>query len=288
MKTFIKTKLVIFIFIFFLFSKSAFGAILELSTEKMILQQREEFLVTLFLNTEGQIINTITGDINYNKELVAIESINIGGSFVSFWVEKPKVETEGVIHFSGIIPGGLSTANGEVFRIFAKTIKEGEGNFILSNTNLYLNDGKGSLIPVKNSDILIKINKELFNQVEKIKKYNDFISPEKFNITRAKSIYLFHGNSFIVFSTEDKGSGIENYQICEFPNRNCVNENSPYLLKNQTPFYRIIVRAYDIEGNVREEVLVSRWFVLLVVFISILVLFIGFKLYYRYFILNKV
>jgi len=243
-------KLVIlFIFTFF-FGQSALAASLELNVEKNILQQDQVFVLTISLNTEGQSINTLEGDLKYDANFIKTENINIGGSFINFWVEKPDIKTPGIIHFSGITPGGISTINGGVFKVMFRTLKTGNTSLLLNNVNLFLNDGQGSAIPAKIKNENIIINQGASDNSSANFVFNDKIPPEKFNIIRAKDPTIFDNKWFIVFSTVDKGSGVDHYQVCE-GERECIIAESPYLLKNQSLDSEIIVKAEDRNGNTR-------------------------------------
>lgn len=249
----------------FFFSRSVFAANIELSAEKNVFQKNEVFTITILLNTEGQSINTLEGDLKYDANFIKAENINIGGSFINFWVEKPDIKTPGVIHFSGITPGGVSVAQGEIFKVIFQTQKTGNTLLSLDSVNLFLNDGQGStvLAKIKNENIII--NQGVNDNVPANFAFNDKISPEKFNIIRTKDPAIFDGKWFIVFSTIDKESGVDHYQVCEF--FKCTIAESPFLLKNQTPFYRIDVKAYDMNGNFTSSTLTSPWLIILLVFL---------------------
>lgn len=148
--------IILFISIFF-FSHNIFAATLELSAEKNILQKNEAFILIVSLNTEGQSINTLEGDLNYDASLIEAESVNTDGSLLSFWVEKPDIKNPGLIHFSGIIPGGISVVKGEILKVIFKTQKKGDASLTLNNVNMFLNDGYGTSILTKVKNINIKI-----------------------------------------------------------------------------------------------------------------------------------
>jgi hypothetical protein len=278
MKRNFKIKLfILFIFVFF-FSRNVLAASLELNVEKNTIQAGEIFTATILLNTEGQSINTLEGDLKYDDKLIKAESVNIGNSFISFWVEKPDIKISGTIHFSGITPGGISASNSEVFKVMFRTLKTGNTSLLLNNVNLFLNDGKGSLVSTKitNANIKIVQGNGVMETSDVIR--GDKIPPEKFNIIRTKDPSIFDNKYFIAFSTVDKGSGIDYYQVCEF--FSCMTTESPFLLKNQTPFYRIAVKAYDMNGNFTFSALTSPWLVILLAFLLFTVIIIIYLCFY--------
>jgi hypothetical protein len=270
MKKSFTIKLIILLTLAFFFNRNVLAATLELNTEKNTFQQAETFTLTVFLNTEGDSINTIEGNLKYDDNFIKAEAVNIGSSFISFWVEKPDLKTSGLIHFSGITPGGISTSNGEVFKVTFQTEKIGDTTLLLNNINLFLNDGQGSTIPakIKNANIMINQGININKTVDLIS--NDKVPPEKFNIIRTQDSSLFDNKYFIVFSTVDKGSGIDRYQVCEL--FKCVSAESPFLLWNQTPFYRIVVHAYDSNGNVQSSTITSPGLIILLVFLLFVVI----------------
>ena len=60
---------------------------------------------------------------------------------------------------------------------------------------------------------------------------------------------IFDGKYFLVFATQDKGSGIDHYEVSEDNGASFIPAVSPYLLKNQSLDTKIIVKAFDKKGN---------------------------------------
>ncbi|OGI95063.1 hypothetical protein A2917_01640 [Candidatus Nomurabacteria bacterium RIFCSPLOWO2_01_FULL_42_17] len=253
-------KFLIF-FSFFLLASQASAATLSLDLEKKEAKIGEIVNLTIFLNTEGQSINTIEGDLRYDASLLQAEAVNIGGSFISFWIEQPDLKTPGTIHFSGITPGGISATSGEAFGIIFRAQKEGNTILSLNNVNLFLNDGEGSRAQAKIMNASFKISGNVVGTPESVA-IIDTVPPEKFKIVRARDVSIYDNKWFAAFSTLDKISGVDRYIICEF--WSCTLEESPYLLKNQTSFYRIKVNAYDQNGNSTSATLTSPYLVLII------------------------
>lgn len=260
--------IILFIFIFF-FECNVFAASLDLSVDKNTLKQDEVLTLMIFLNTEGQSINTLEGDLKYDEKFLKAEAINIGGSFVSFWVEKPDNKIPGSIHFAGVTPGGISSVKGEVFKVVFRAMQKGETNLSLNNVNLFLNDGQGTQASTKSSSMTIKIIKSTSGVLSSLE-VEDSVPPEKFTIVRTKDPSIYDNKYFAVFSTIDKGFGVEHYEVCEY--WSCITGESPYLLKYQNPFYHIAVRAYDMNGNFTSSTLTSPWLIILLVFLFLFVI----------------
>jgi len=279
MKKFLTIKLVILFCLIFLGGINVFAASLELNTEKTTLDKGDIFTVTILLNTSSQTVNTIEGDLKYDSNFISAEALNTGNSFVNFWIEKPNIKKVGLIHFAGMTPGGISTAKGEVLSVVFKTQKTGNTGLELNNTNLYLNDGNGTILKSDTKDISIAINQGVNNNITNFI-FNDKIPPEKFNIIRTKVPSLFDGKYFVVFNTSDKQSGLDHYQVCEL--FKCVLAESPYLLNNQTPFYYVMVKAFDMNGNFTSSLLVSPLLIIVLILFILSILILLFYLYRKY------
>ena len=148
--------------------------------------------------------------------------------------------------FSGIVPGGYIGGSGRIFSAVFYAKKKGKGFIEIRNPKVLLNDGQGTETKTKTSILKIAISAKTPSVLPPEKK--DIEPPEDFlpEITRDPSVF---GNKwFLVFSTQDKESGINYYKVCE-GKRKCVTAESPYLLKNQNLDEEIIVKAVDKSGN---------------------------------------
>ncbi len=278
-----KIKLLIILTFSFLWVRGVSAASLDLNITKTVFKENESFVLTLLLNGEGESINAVEGDIKYNENAIKAETVNTGGSFVSFWVEQPNLKNPGTLHFSGITPGGVSAAGAEVFRVVFRTQKVGDTSLSLKNVSLLLNDGNGSSAEVGLKDLNIKIYKGESTEAVVDTVSSDKTPPEKFMITRTKDKSIFNNKYFIVFSSIDKGTGISHYKVCEL--FKCVIAESPFMLWNQTPFYFIVVNAYDANGNHVSSTLISPYLIWLIIIILLNVTVFFFRRYLR---LNKV
>jgi hypothetical protein len=167
-------------------------------------------------------------------------------------------------------PGGIISRSGIILSVSFDAINEGESDFILKNSSLLLNDENGTLVESKINNINVQINQGTAIDSETYLS-DDKTSPESFEITRTKSQYAFDNKWFIVFDTQDKDSGIDHYKVCEFFKFKCEKSVSPTELDNQTPFYRVAVYAYDMNGNYTKSTIASPLFwVMLAISISIL------------------
>ncbi len=238
----------------FLFIPHAYASILEVHGTGTV-YEGVPFTVQVLLNTEGKSINTVQGQLEYDARILRVERVATGNSLVSMWVEKPENTTPGTIHFSGIIPGGIIISDAPIFTVTFFALTVGDTKVNIKNPVLLLNNGEGDMDTSENKTTIITIHSKKDGITDTV--IADSVKPEKFTIERIRSEYAYDNKFFIVFNSTDKGSGISYYEVCEFSRINCVKSSSPVLLVNQTPLYRIIVRAYDMDGNVREASLTA-------------------------------
>ena len=93
-----------------------------------------------------------------------------------------------------------------------------------------------------------KIEKPRDEWQEELEK--DTIPPEAFEIELYQDPSIFGGKYFIVFSTTDKQTGIDHYEVKE-GKRKWQEAESPYLLGDQKLESIIKVKAVDKAGNER-------------------------------------
>lgn len=278
---------IVIIVLIFCLSHTAFASTLSLISDKSEIKTGGVFTSSILLDAQNAPINTIEGDLFFDQNLVKPEMVNIGNSFISFWVEKPTVNNTGKIHFSGIVPGGVNLLKGEVFRVVFRANNTGETNLSLNNVNLYINDGQGTKDSTNIENVNIKITQGDVGYFEEINK-TDKTAPEIFKIVRTHDPSVFDNKYFVVFGTQDKGVGVDHYLVCEYLKKDCINSASPYLLKYQNPFYRIIVTAYDTEGNTQEVILTSPWLFIIIICLLILLIKCVYTVRRRYFKKNRV
>lgn len=217
----------------------------------------EEFIASIFLNTENESINAIGGKTVFPENLLELKEIRDGNSIINFWVERPKAQN-GEILFSGITPGGYSGKNGLVFSVVFRTRAEGGGAVEIRDAKVLLNDGEGTSAPLKISNYKFLISNQISNQTP-ISKIDDNEPPEPFNPEVASDPNIFGGKYFLVFATQDKGTGIDHYEVCEGSKKKCVIAESPCLLQNQKLNQKIFVKALDKSGNERIAMVEPRY-----------------------------
>ncbi len=217
--------------------------------------QGEEFTIEVILDTKGEYINAVEGDIVIPINILKIKSISDGGSLINFWIEKPSLSKEKIIHFAGITPGGFNGDKNLLFKIVAIGKKMGEDQIYIENIRTLKNDGFGSEIDTITTPADIKITDKVFDFFSFGNTIEDKELPESFNPFVASDPNLFNGKYFLNFVTQDKISGIDHYEVREGDWGLSIKAESPYLLTNQNLNVRIYVKAVDKAGNQRIEII---------------------------------
>lgn len=106
------------------------------------------FSVSVKLNTGGQIINTVDGQINFDKNLLEVKSVSTGGSLVNLWITQPSFSNSaGTVSFSGgVTPPGYNGTAGHICTITFKTKAAGDAQIHFTSGAILANDGKGTNI----------------------------------------------------------------------------------------------------------------------------------------------
>jgi len=289
-----KIQIIILFFAFcFLFSyNSAKAAKLELISEIQEIGVNQQFQVDLVLDTENEEINAVEGKVIFPEDLLELKEIRDGNSIVNFWIERPKVKSGNQIAFSGIIPGGYTGKKGLIFSAIFQSKNEGEDTIKIQEAKTLLNDGKGTEASLSISNLQFLISKQVPSPQIPISEIKDIDLPELFEPMIGQDSKIFNGQYFLVFATQDKGSGIDHYEILEKKQRGSLQRfireerwrtgESPYLLKDQKLKSYIYVKAIDKAGNERIATLSSQnplnwyenYFVWLTILITIIIAFI--------------
>ena len=229
--------IIIALIINFLFVFSIKGAEVSFDKNYQEMLVNQEFKVSIVINTNNESINAIKGEIIFPSNILSLKMINDANSIISLWIEKPQIR-ENKIKFSGIIPGGYKGNQGLLIELFLKAKKEGEGTISFQNVRMLKNDGLGTEVSVNISDFRITIKGEMPpNQITPLE-IIDNNPPESFTPIISQDPAVFNGKYFLVFSTQDKESGIDHYEVKEGKGH-FVRAKSPYLIKNQELTYCI-------------------------------------------------
>jgi len=254
---------------YFLFSSSfAFAAKLYFEPSTGEYHPRDTFIEEIKIDTEGECINALEVNITFSNDILEAVDFSQGESILTLWVKTPTInQKEGLISFIGGIPGeycgriagdpGPSNILGKiVFKIPGLIVRETKDNFaeikFLDTSQVILSDKLGTKAKLTTRGAIFKILSEpgkLKDEwQEEIKKDN--IPPEPFEIEINQDPLVFEGKYFIIFSTRDKQTGIDYFEVKE-GKKDWEKAESPYLLEDQRLKSIIKVKAVDKARNER-------------------------------------
>lgn len=236
----------------------------------------QSFSVNVLLSTGGLAINALEGTVSIPADLIGHINVSDGSSIVSFWVEHPKVTSDGKITFSGVIPGGYTGNGGVLFSISMTAEHAGTGTVSFIGTKALQNDGSGTQAPLSTRTLQVRISERPAVSSTPLPAFQegDADAPEPFQPLIAQNPTIFDGKYFLVFATQDKQSGIDHYEVQEGGD-DFVRAESPYLLKYQYLDRDIRVKAIDRSGHERiafvPAIHMRRW-ITIVIEVGILVI----------------
>ncbi|MBU4421811.1 cohesin domain-containing protein [Patescibacteria group bacterium] len=223
----------------------------------------EEFEATIYLNTENETVNATGVIVNYPVDLIELEDWSDGGSIINYWVKRPQTG-EGSVSFEGVILGAFNSDKGRLVSLKFKALKEGIGSISFSpSSQILLHDGKGTKarLSTKGLDFEIVSGKPFLPSII----IEDTEPPEPFLPIVARDPNIFGGKWFLIFGTNDKGSGIDYYEVIETNSFWALRKaeprraESPELLEDQSLQSIIRVRAVDKVGNERLAELPAKY-----------------------------
>lgn len=205
-------------------------------------------LISVSLDTEGGQINTIEGDVALPQEFLTINSVQDANSVISFWTETPSI-SKGVVHFSGIIPGGF-IGKGTIAQIEVVGVREGVASLRIPTFTVFLHDGEGTAEKARTQESTVDILARTGNEPSTIP---DSTPPESFSVVLVEDDALFEGKRVVIFATHDEQSGMGTYDVQETDNDTpsdllWISAQSPFVLSDIKTKY-IFVRATDNAGN---------------------------------------
>jgi len=150
-KQLFKSKNSLFFILFsifcFLFSVSAVqAATLLISPTTGTFTAGSTFDVSIFLNTNGQLINAVEVSLAFPADKLQVVSPSTGQSIISLWTAPPSFNNQaGRINLRGGIPGGINVSNGLIMRLSFRVKSVGSAIVrFLDDSKVLLHDGKGT------------------------------------------------------------------------------------------------------------------------------------------------
>ncbi|MBX4210406.1 hypothetical protein KW783_00340 [Candidatus Parcubacteria bacterium] len=212
----------------------------------------DEFKVDVLLAAENENVNSVEASIPLDPALT-LKEIRDGTSIISIWIEHPHLVSKSII-FSGIIPGGYSGKPVLLFSLVMTANEIASGKISATGVSAFHNDENASPSNVAVGSIEYKITKSM-GSPNIIPSETDRIQPESFVPEIVKNQSL-DGTWVAVFSTLDKQSGLDHYEVAEnyfgSPEGSVwKTAESPYILEDQWRFHSVFIKALDRSGNAR-------------------------------------
>lgn len=215
-------------------------------------------LIEVRLNTEGQTFNAIEGLVSLHLDSgpIYIRDINLGGSELSLWPNRPSVTVQesgdASIDFVGGVPGGFIGQDVLLFTVVVTATQPGTLFINPVSIVAFAHDGQGTPVAVRSEEAKIRV-KEARSTAEdhwQVIIEKDTNPPLPFTVFLGQDPSVFDGQKFISFYTTDAESGIDRYEVQE-GDLGTVRSSSPYILRDQLNSLPVTVYAFDKAGNVQ-------------------------------------
>ena len=252
----------------FLFFDFCQGAIIYLEPAEGEYSLNDTFIVDIRLDSQGEYINAVEGHLSFPSDILEVKDFSQGNSILTLWVNQPTFSNQvGTISFVGGVPAGYQGVNGLLGRVIFEASQSGQAKVGFgSKSQALLNDGLGTKAVLEFSEANFNVLIEGLEEIEKDEwaeeMEQDKIPPESFEIKISQDPSILEGRYFIAFSTTDKQTGIDYYEIAELDFIERITNkakwqrgSSPYLLEDQNLKSLIKVKAVDKAGNWRIETL---------------------------------
>ena len=230
-----------------------YAAEFQLKTEAIAPRAGDIFIVDLFLDTQSDVVNALEGSLVFSSNL-HLRDIRLSGSLVPLWVTPPQEKETGFVEFAGVLPGGYQGTpkrenqrgpRGNVFTLMFQAQAPGVATIALNpQTAVYLNDGEGTRAKLTLAPLSLSVGPSSGRPQEEVLE-NDTTPPEPFTPLVTPGEPFGYTASVLVFSTQDKNSGILRFDVARSYNRYAIKKNlswqeaeSPYVLREEDAYLK--------------------------------------------------
>jgi len=258
--------------------------------------------ITLTLDP-GECVNAGQFIVDFPNDVLEVKDFDTSESVFSLWIKKPsdgdfiKINQIGKLSLMGGLPGGFCGATSVdqyldtvtpksviigsiIFSIKKPITSNGADIGFSSLSQIFLNNDRGEEAKISFQNSHLDIDESLTSVIDQWKEKldKDKTPPEPFTVEIGRDENIFNGQYFLSFSTVDKQTGIDHYEVLEISpadyalaqgqasvlsritnkilghglaGLNWQVATSPYLLQDQTLKNMIKVKAVDKAGNER-------------------------------------
>jgi hypothetical protein len=233
------------------FVAPASAATITLSSATTTLHVGDVVTVTVSDDTEHQLVNAVETIVTFPNDLLEFVSSDNSHSVLSLWIKEPTIENTHDIHFAGVAPGGFTQSDATLVKLTFKVIHTGTADMTLGQTKNLLNDSAGTEVTtvVRNLRLSVEDGQSVI-----VPQLSDTELPEPFTPIFVFDPDVYDGADTLVFSTLDKGSGVDHFEVKEGLFGLYTRAVSPYHIKDQSRSKQISIKAIDHSGNVRVEI----------------------------------
>ena len=116
------------------------------------------FDVSIYLDTQGQSINTVELNLKFPPDKLQLASSSTGKSIIGIWTSAPKFDNQaGTIYLVGGIPGGITVSKGLVANLTFRVKSVGSAVVKFENSRVLLNNGLGTEILTQNYNSIYEL-----------------------------------------------------------------------------------------------------------------------------------
>lgn len=108
----------------------------------------QEFSVTLYVDSKGELMNAASATVSFPKDTIEVLSVSHTNSIISYWVFGPDYSNQiGQVSFEGVVSNpGFNGSFGKVLTINFRAKREGSASVVFDDGVVLANDGLGTNI----------------------------------------------------------------------------------------------------------------------------------------------
>lgn len=234
----------------------------------------EKFILEIKVDTD-ECINAAEILISYPTDKFTVVDFIESRSDLGLWLRPAEIyDNIGAITFIAGAPGGICSEEdillGEILMEVDEINRETTERIRFWGTSkILLNDGQATSLDISRRSAYLNLYPEPVE--ERIDPMEDRIKedeepPKIFDLKIRRDPSIFNGKFFLIFSAEDRGSGIDYFEISEQKRLGFITAESekwerweraesPYILEDQRLRSIIKIRAVDKAGNETIEVI---------------------------------
>lgn len=217
---------------------------------------REQVIVSVYVDPEGDSISGIAGDLSFPSEVFEVKSITMQSGFVSMWMTSPHVsltksfDSRTHIEFDGIVPGGFrgvrspyyqGEGRGVVFTLIVTPTHEGDAPFTLSDVEIRSYDSDATLLSSAGDEKYILVP-QLTGKPVSTGNEPTITNADDISVTVSTSELINSNSKYIYVHNANPNRSIDHIEVAEsleynpayVSSREWHTVTNPYTLINQS------------------------------------------------------